>query len=201
MLAQGDLRTLLARDLPAALAVNPRPASANGHQEDAIPDPNPKEPQAQTEPIERAEPGAGHDSGSRPQLNDGDALINPAALPQVAAYLRDQLGYQYLSSITAVDYLAEGLIEMVYHFFSLKGGGPLTIKLRVPRDQAVVPTLTAEWPGANLQEREAFDLYGVQFPGHPYLRRIYMWDEFVGFPMRKDFPKTGDKYTHDTGGE
>ncbi len=68
------------------------------------------------------------------------------------------------------------------------------VKTRVPREQPIVPSLTPFWPGASLQEREAFDLYGVQFPGHPDLRRVYMWDEFEGHPMRKDFPKQGDKY-------
>ncbi len=199
MLANGELRTRLSRDLPGALAAGGTPAATGDH--DAIPELSTKTPPPQTEPIDKAVPGAGRESGPTLRLADGDALINAHALPAVAAYLRDQLGYQYLSNITAVDYLHLGLIEMVYHFYSLQGGGPQTVKVRVPRELPIVPTLTAEWPGANLQEREAFDLFGVQFPGHPYLRRIYMWDEFEGFPMRKDFPKTGDKYTHDAGGE
>jgi len=73
--------------------------------------------------------------------------------------------------------------------------------VRVPRDASAIPSITPFWPGAALQEREAYDLYGVHFPGHPFHRRVYMWDEFEGHPMRKDFPKTGDKYTHVTGGE
>lgn len=68
------------------------------------------------------------------------------------------------------------------------------LKVRVPRDVPEVPSLTPYWPGANLHEREAFDLFGIIFTGHPFLRRIYMWDEFEGWPMRKDFPKQGDKY-------
>ena len=96
-----------------------------------------------------------------------------------------------------MDYLADGVIELVYRFLHLEGGPPLAIKTRVPREQAVVPSITPFWPGADLQEREAFDLYGVDFPGHPNLKRVYMWDEFEGFPMRKDFPKQGDKYLDD----
>jgi NADH-quinone oxidoreductase subunit C len=145
--------------------------------------------------------GAGAAEGTRPRLQDYDVVVNADSLPRVATYLRDVHGYAYLSNITAVDYILDGLIEVIYHFFSIAGGGPQTVRVRVPRERPIIPTLTGEWPGANLQEREAFDLYGVQFPGHPYLRRIYMWDEFQGFPMRKDFPKTGDKYTHETGGE
>ncbi|NWG21970.1 MAG: NADH-quinone oxidoreductase subunit C [Chloroflexi bacterium] len=130
-------------------------------------------------------------------LATDDAVIHADRIPEVARYVRDVLGYELLSNITAVDYLADGVIELVYHFFHLGGGAELVIKVRVPRDAAVVPTLTAEWPGADLQEREAFDLYGVLFPGHPNLTRIYMWDEFEGWPMRKDYPKQGDKYFGD----
>jgi NADH-quinone oxidoreductase subunit C len=64
----------------------------------------------------------------------------------------------------------------------------------VPREVPDVPSLTPFWPGANFVEREAYDLYGINFIGHPYLKRIYMWDELEGYPMRKDFPKQGDKY-------
>lgn len=199
MLTKGQLRQLLARDLPDALAPGHTPNAQPAQP--ATPDLAPKEPSAQTEPIDKAEPGAGHAAGPRPVLQSDDAVVNAQMIPQVAAYLRDRHGYEFLSNMTAVDYLAEGVIEMVYHFYSLQGGGPQTVRVRVSRAEPVIPTLTGEWPGANLQEREAFDLYGVRFPGHPYLRRIYMWDEFEGFPMRKDFPKTGDKYTHDTGSE
>lgn len=124
-------------------------------------------------------------------------LVLPEHIPVVARYLRDRLGYQYLSNITAVDFLADGLFELVYHFYQLAGGPPLVVKVRVPRDAPSLPSLTSFWPGAALQEREAFDLFGVTFPDHPDLRRVYMWDEFEGFPMRKDFPRQGDKYIED----
>jgi NADH-quinone oxidoreductase subunit C len=127
-------------------------------------------------------------------LATNDVVVAAVRLPDVARYMRDQLGYQLLSNITAVDYLAEGVIELVYHFVNVEGGPPLVVKTRVPRDRAMVPSMTPWWPGADLQEREAFDLFGVRFDGHPNLRRVYMWDEFEGHPMRKDFPKQGDKY-------
>ncbi|HMQ34131.1 MAG TPA: NADH-quinone oxidoreductase subunit C [Chloroflexaceae bacterium] len=123
-----------------------------------------------------------------------DTVVAPARLVAAAAYLRDSLGYAFLSDIAVVDYLAEGVFELVYRFYNVEGGPALVLKTRVPRDEPAVPSLTAIWPGANFHEREAFDLYGVSFTGHPFLRRIYMWDEFEGFPMRKDFPKQGDKY-------
>lgn len=126
-----------------------------------------------------------------------DPLVLPERLPEVACFLRDTLGYEFLSNITITDYLAAGLFEAVYHFANLRGGPAVALKVRIPRDQPRLPSLTPWWPGANLQEREAFDLFGIVFDGHPNLRRVYMWDEFEGFPMRRDFPKQGDKYFSD----
>lgn len=149
-------------------------------------------------PIEAtsSEPHAERDLHKKVQANllaTEDAVVRPEDIARVARYLRDTLGYTLLSNITAVDYLREGVIEIVYHFAHAEGG-VITVKVRVPRDEPKLPTLTEEWPGADFQEREAYDLYGVVFLGHANLRRIYMWDEFEGFPMRKDFPKQGDKY-------
>lgn len=116
------------------------------------------------------------------------ALVDPAHLVEVAKTIRDDLGYNYLSSVTAVDYIKDGQMEVVYHAFSIdKGGGPLVFKARTPRDNAVLPSLTSVWPGADFQEREAWDLFGVKFEGHPNLKRILMWEGFDGHPMRKDW--------------
>lgn len=123
-----------------------------------------------------------------------DLLVVPAQLVDAACYVRDQLGYAYLSDIAVVDYLEDDLFELVYRFYAVEGGAPLVLKTRVPRDEPRVPSLTPVWPGANFHEREALDLFGIIFDNHPYPRRIYMWDEFEGWPMRKDFPKQGDKY-------
>ncbi len=114
--------------------------------------------------------------------------IDPAHLVEAAKTIRDDLGYDYLSSVTAVDYIKDGQMEVVYHAFSIdKGGGPLVFKARTPRDNAVLPSLTSVWPGADFQEREAWDLFGVKFEGHPNLKRILMWEGFHGHPMRKDW--------------
>jgi NADH-quinone oxidoreductase subunit C len=179
-----ELKERLMRDLPGALAPErPRAHHAtNGH------------PPAEAEARPR---GRKAEEGPVDLLATDDAVVLAERLPDVVMYVRDRLGYQLLSNLTAVDYLSDGVIEVVYHFVHLDGGPPLVIKVRVPREHAVVPSLTPFWPGANLQEREAYDLYGVQFPGHPNLTRIYMWDEFEGYPMRKDFPKQGDKYLTD----
>jgi NADH-quinone oxidoreductase subunit C len=152
-------------------------------------------------PPRQAEPATPARKGEQVPTNllaTNDAVIDSASLPEVVRFVRDTLGYALLTNITAVDYLADQIIEVVYHLVRPEGGAPITLKVRVERAHPELPSLTPWWPGADFQEREAFDLYGVVFQGHPNLRRIYMWDEFEGFPMRKDFPKQGDKYMNDT---
>jgi len=114
-------------------------------------------------------------------------LVEPKDLIKVVTAMRDEMGYDYLSSITAVDYLEEGKLEVVYHFFKSTGGTHLTLSTRVSRDNAVVPSLFHEFPSADLQEREVYDLLGVNFTGHPDLRRVLLWDGFEGYPLRKDY--------------
>ena len=119
-------------------------------------------------------------------------VVETGKLREVATAIRDEMGYDYLSSVTAVDYFsdapnANNFIEVVYHLFKSTGGGSLIYKVQVPRDNAVVPSLIDIYPGADFQEREAWDLYGVKFEGHPDLRRILMWEGFDGHPMRKDW--------------
>lgn len=114
-------------------------------------------------------------------------LVQADHLIQVATALRDEFGYDYLSSVTGVDYLPEGKMEVVYHFFRSTGGPGLVIKTQVPREDASVPSLVPVYPGAEFQEREAWDLLGIRFVGHPDLRRILMWEGFHGHPLRKDW--------------
>jgi len=88
-----------------------------------------------------------------------------------------------------------GYLEAVYHLYSTeKKGGMVVLRLRTENrtDKAHVPSLTPVWRGAEFQEREAFDLYGIAFDGHPDLRRILMWEEFADFPMRKDYVEPDD---------
>jgi NADH:ubiquinone oxidoreductase subunit D/NADH:ubiquinone oxidoreductase subunit C len=133
----------------------------------------------------------------------GEAVIAPAnyvgvmvndksKLVEIATYLRDELGYGMLDNLTAVDYIKDNAIELVYHVQRMKGGEPLNFKLRVPRPQVnelsePVPSLTPVYAGAEFQEREVYDLYGVPFSNHPDLRRILLWEGFGGYPMRKDW--------------
>lgn len=88
-----------------------------------------------------------------------------------------------------------GYLEVVYHLYSMElKHGPLILRLRTANrsDHARVPSLTPVWRGAEFQEREAYDLFGITFEGHPDLRRILMWEEFKDFPMRKDYVEPDD---------
>ncbi len=109
-----------------------------------------------------------------------------------AQAVRDEMGYDFLSSLTAVDYFsedegAESFFEVVYHVYKSTGGGALVFSVQVPRETPVVPSLYHLFPGADFQEREAWDLMGIQFEGHPNLKRILMWEGFEGHPLRKDW--------------
>jgi NADH-quinone oxidoreductase subunit D/NADH-quinone oxidoreductase subunit C/D len=114
-------------------------------------------------------------------------IVQVENLLEVATALRDEFGYDYLSSVTGVDYFPENMMEVVYHAYRSTGGGSLVFKVRVPRDNPVVPSLVSIYPGADFQEREAWDLLGIRFEGHPDLRRILMWEGFEGHPLRKDW--------------
>ena len=114
-------------------------------------------------------------------------IVKTENLVEVATALRDEFGFDYLSSLTGVDYLPDDQMEVVYHFYRSTGGSGLVIKAQAPRDNAVVPSLVSVYPGADFQEREAWDLLGIRFEGHPDLRRILMWEGFEGYPLRKDW--------------
>jgi NADH:ubiquinone oxidoreductase subunit D/NADH:ubiquinone oxidoreductase subunit C len=115
----------------------------------------------------------------------GALVVAPADWPRVAKALRDDFGLDYLINLTPVDW--PDRLETVYHIASSKGGAPLAVKVSTERANAVVPSVNAVWPGANLQEREGYDLFGVRYAGHPNLKRVLLWEGFVGHPMRKDW--------------
>ena len=146
-------------------------------------------------------------------IEGGSLIVDRRCLTDVARYLRDDIALRldYLSNLCGVDWLPRkekikqgdkeiereipGYLEVVYHLFSVAlRHGPLTLKCRTgDRDQDThIPSVTPIWRGAEYQEREAFDLYGIIFDGHPDLRRILMWDEFKDFPMRKDYKAPDD---------
>ena len=101
-----------------------------------------------------------------------------------------KLNYDFLSDITAVDYWQkmEPRFEVVYQITSLKNRRRLRVRVPVPEGDPAVESLTPLWRGANFLEREVWDLFGIRFAGHPDLRRILLYDEFQGHPLRKDYP-------------
>ncbi len=102
------------------------------------------------------------------------------------------LAFDMVIDILGVDtYRPEGRFEVVYVLYSLKHKKYLRLKVRVEEDDAVVPSVTAVWAGANWPERETYDMFGITFSGHPDLRRPYMPEEFEYYPLRKDFPLMG----------
>jgi NADH-quinone oxidoreductase subunit C len=130
-------------------------------------------------------------------VENGCLVVDRAALVAVATALRDdpEWRFDYLANLCAVDWPKKGHLEVVSHLYSVeKRTGPLTLKVRTGdrAGDAKMPSLTPIWRGAEYQEREAYDLYGVIFEGHPDLRRILMWDEFEDFPMRKDYVPPDD---------
>ena len=115
-------------------------------------------------------------------------VVSPEQLVDVATALRDDIGFNYLSSVTGVDQIDDNKMDVVYHTYSIdQGGSALVLHVQVDRDDPVVPSLTPVWPGADFQEREAWDLLGIRFEGHHDLRRILTWDGFDGHPLRKDW--------------
>ncbi|MCZ7673669.1 MAG: NADH-quinone oxidoreductase subunit C [Chloroflexi bacterium] len=115
-------------------------------------------------------------------------MVDADLLTEVAQTLKTELGFDYLSSVTGVDQIEDNKLETVYHTYSIdKGGSAVVLHVQVDRDDPVIPSLTPIWPGADFQEREAWDMYGIRFEGHPDLRRILTWDGFHGHPLRKDW--------------
>jgi NADH-quinone oxidoreductase subunit C len=115
-------------------------------------------------------------------------LVKTASLPEVAGYLKNTEGFDfdYLNFITAVDYYR--YFEVVYHLTSLKHDHSVFLKTRCyDRAHPAVPSVVPLWQGADMQEREVFDLFGIRFEGHPNLKRIFLWEGFDGYPLRKEF--------------
>jgi len=123
---------------------------------------------------------------------DVSASIAPERLLDVARFVRDDpaLRFDMPIDVTAVDYLGqEPRFEVVYHLYSTRHHHRLRLKARVPEGNPSIASVTPVWVGANWLERETYDMYGIRFTGHPDLRRIYLYDEFQGYPLRKDYPK------------
>jgi NADH-quinone oxidoreductase subunit C len=121
------------------------------------------------------------------EATEGYAIMPAERVVEVATFLRDdeELDCKFLNSLTAVDWIEH--FEIVYHLSSLAKNHSAVLKARAAHDRPEVPSVMGVWLGADLQEREAYDLMGITFPGHPRMRRIFLWEGFPGHPLRKDY--------------
>jgi len=119
---------------------------------------------------------------------DGSLVVKGESLLAAATFLKETRGldFNYLAAITAVDYY--DYFEVLYRLVSLEHNHSLVVKARCyERQNPVLPSVVSLWRGADLQEREIYDLMGIRFEGHPNLRRIFLWQGFQGHPLRKDY--------------
>ena len=131
--------------------------------------------------------------------DDAAAYVAPEAVRDVCAHLKSDTAHDYalLNAITAVDYVEH--FELVYHLTSIQRNATCVLKTRVyGRGEPSLPSVTPVWRGADLQEREVYDLMGVRFDDHPDLRRILLWEGFEGYPLRRDYlePPLPYKWPH-----
>src|SRR5688572_23065801 len=125
-------------------------------------------------------------------------LVAPPAVPATLRHLRG-IGFSFLASVHGVDYFPEEpRLGVHYELLDMSAVDRISVRTRVPVDDPHVPSVMAEWPTADHQEREAYDMFGVIFDGHPDLRRILMPEDYEGFPQRRDFPIGGEPvlFTH-----
>jgi len=119
-------------------------------------------------------------------------VVDPLQIRSVLQRLRAH-GYAFLASVHGVDhYPEEPRLGVVYELLDMGRVDRITVKLRVPVDAPQVESVTADWPTADHQEREVYDMFGVVFEGHPDLRRILMPEDYEGHPQRRDFPIGGE---------
>ena len=120
--------------------------------------------------------------------------VDRAHIREACALLRDDAAFpfNFLSDITCVDwYPNEPRFEVIYHLLSMGKKERVRLKVKLSGASPVVESVTSVWPGANYFEREVFDLFGIRFTGHPYLRRLLMPEDWEGNPLRKDYPVEG----------
>lgn len=118
--------------------------------------------------------------------------VAPESIAGVLRKLRER-GFTALMSVHGVDYYPEEpRLGVQYELLDMKALDRVTVTLRVPLDAPNVPSVTPDWPTANHQEREIYDMFGVVFDGHPDMRRILMPEDYEGHPQRRDFPIGGE---------
>lgn len=127
-------------------------------------------------------------------LNELTLLVKRESISEIAGFLKENedLAFNFLSDLCGVDRVeSNGVFEVVYHLYSINKNHRVRLKVHIPSHEPRVSTVTHVWKTANWHEREAYDMFGIQFDGHPDLRKILMPDEFEGHPLRKDYPIDG----------
>jgi NADH-quinone oxidoreductase subunit C len=137
---------------------------------------------------------AGAIEGVKYDRSEISIYVERSSLREACALLRDDAGcaFTFLSDVTCVDWFpSEPRLEVIYHLLSIAKKDRVRLKVRLQGSDPVVESVTSVWPAANYFEREVFDLFGVRFSGHPYLRRLLMPEDWEGYPLRKDYPVEG----------
>lgn len=127
--------------------------------------------------------------------NEVTHLIHKRALKSICNFLKmdSDLRMNFLADVVGVDYINQSpRFEVVYHLYSLQKKHRIRIKVKL-EDGEQLPSVTSIWAGANWPEREAYDMFGIVFEGHPNMKRIYMAEDWEGYPLRKDYPLRGFK--------
>ena len=122
------------------------------------------------------------------ETKDSFILVKVDSIPGFIGFLKNTAGFEfdYLADLTAVDYWE--YFELVYRLYSIKNNHSIVVKTRLPgRENLTAPSITNLFVGATLMEREIFDLFGIKFEGHSNLRRIFLWEGFQGYPLRRDY--------------
>ena len=133
-------------------------------------------------------------------VKDAFCMVKADDLPDVCQHLKSdpQLKFDFLQCLTAVDYPREEKLHSVYHVYSYPLRHSFVLKVELPREKPLCPSVYGVWKTADWHEREQYDLFGVQYTNHPELRRLLMPDDWVGYPMRKDFEEADDYRTMPT---
>jgi len=129
-----------------------------------------------------------------PFLDQVSVIVRKERIVDLCRYLHDDpdLYFDYLSDLCGIDYLGRiPRFEVVYNLYSIKHRHRIRLRAGVPEEDPNIDTVTPIWIGANWHEREAYDMYGINFKGHPDLRRILMPEDWEGHPLRKDYPLKG----------
>ena len=143
---------------------------------------------------ERLKARFGDDVGALSEAKvDAFAVVKRERIVEICRFLKSEPGVEmdFLEDLTAVDWPKRNVVEVVYHLLSYRHRHAIVLKVEADRAAPSVPTVECVWKTANWFEREVYDLFGVDFPGHPDLRRIMLPDDWIGHPLRKDYQEAG----------